>query len=1285
MIEPIGLIGTLIAIVQVCNKVVSVCYEYRSGFKDAPKDISRILDEVASVRNIAERLVSIAEADYSSSLPSLQSMSEPESALHKCLDELVDLKKKLKIGKKVTLLTALIWPLKQAEAEKRLLVIGRIKATLQLALAADNAHNIVQVLAQVQSLPIIQEKVTVFAEQAQRTAEQAERDAEDDEITEIIHWLGNYDQASKHRDAYKKCTEGTGQWLLDNKTYLEWKADPGQLLWVNGNGSLVHLNKSTPFDLLLDSLHGLTFRSAKVIEDLHDSNREDDYVGLSYSYVEGSDAATLEIEHLYRSFIAQLLASGGEIPRYLERLHRLHGPKGRSRHKTISIHDWEEVIGQITRPFNHIYVALDALDEIEETLNIEEIEGFVRMIQRLARSKIHIIAFSRDLERLRSVFSSLNAATIAVDEEALSIDLQTALRHQLSSQPKFARWPPSLKKTIETSLLSQAKGSFRWLDCQLQTLRKCATPVAVRKVLSDLPKSLEAYYTRILENLDESNRVSVHNLLRWVAFSMRPLSLQEIASAIAINSENVDSPFLDEDLELLDVEAFLDSCSSLVSTYNGAETTANQQIVYLKLAHFSVREFLLSKAILTGPCEQFAMEKSLAHSCLANSCLAYFHQAVLSGGDDFLDESPLATYAGRFWLEHKKLSGRDWPSTLHTFLADMFKAKGAFYQNWQKVTTVDRPWLDGSSEKSPDYTPLYCAAFNGQTTITEMLLEKGASPNETGGLYGNPLQAAALNGHLETVRALIRAHANINAVGGTFGYAISAATANGHVEVVEELLEAGARADPDSSFSRHERIDPLFVAATHGQLKICQLLLEYGAHDTFRMKARTGSALQAAAQLGRLDIVRTMLLYKRIRDTNSRVMRGIIRPASGGFAASQYAAAALNHVEVVRELADYGMSKEEVLRYAARAGDDALVVDTLDQGIDIDAPGEISDHPRALESAALGGHISIVKELLARGADPKIVSRHHSTALAAAIEGGSLEVVQVLIDAGADVNHQRWPLPLDEAMRHGRRDITELLVQRGANADAALRRAVIRGDFQAFQLLLKLGADIDAVQMDDPTPMLQAAARGGSIPIAQYLLDHGQEKDLDSGRGGTTPLVEAVQSQKWEVAQLLLDRGANIKAPLLSGPVSLRDNYYNGYRWPPPPANETPLTMAVKHGNQEMALALMNPIRDQLIEVIHELLQRGVDVNQKGTIPGRQKPTFPLLLAAEKGNVEILEPLITAGARVNDQDGEGFSPLHVAAACSDPAGLQLVLDRGANVDIRLQNGSRPIHSAACGG
>ena len=139
MIDPIGLVGTLIAIIQVSNKIVSVCYEYRNGVRNASREISQILAEVASVGDIAQRLLKTAESDYSADLPSLQSLTGDDSTLRKCLDELIDLKAGLKQGKSGGLKSALVWPWKRPEVEKRVQVIERVKLTLQLALSADNA------------------------------------------------------------------------------------------------------------------------------------------------------------------------------------------------------------------------------------------------------------------------------------------------------------------------------------------------------------------------------------------------------------------------------------------------------------------------------------------------------------------------------------------------------------------------------------------------------------------------------------------------------------------------------------------------------------------------------------------------------------------------------------------------------------------------------------------------------------------------------------------------------------------------------------------------------------------------------------------------------------------------------------------------------------------------------------------------------------------------------------------------------------------------------------------
>jgi uncharacterized protein len=69
----------------------------------------------------------------------------------------------------------------------------------------------------------------------------------------------------------------------------------------------------------------------------------------------------------------------------------------------------------------------------------------------------------------------------------------------------------------------------------------------------------------------------------------------------------------------------------------------------------------------------------------------------------------------------------------------------------------------------------------------------------------------------------------------------------------------------------------------------------------------------------------------------------------------------------------------------------------------------------------------------------------------------------------------------------------------------------------------------------------------------------------------------------------------------------------------------------------------------------------------------------PLILAAQQGNAEVMEPLIKAGADVNAKTGNGTTPLMFAAASGNADAVKVLLDRGA--DVNAQESTRGLNAA----
>lgn len=184
---------------------------------------------------------------------------------------------------------------------------------------------------------------------------------------------------------------------------------------------------------------------------------------------------------------------------------------------------------------------------------------------------------------------------------------------------------------------------FQFVALQLSALQNCSTKAKVREALNSLPTGLDETYSRILMSLDQYQGKQALRALKWLIFSERPLELAELAEAVAIDPDN----------KLVYPQDVLEFLPSLVIIYEEGSFGRKFVRPLVRLAHFSVQEYLTSDRIKDGPAIGFTIGKDSSHIHIAESSLSYHiyassrHNLTFQHGT-FRELFPLWPYAAEY-------------------------------------------------------------------------------------------------------------------------------------------------------------------------------------------------------------------------------------------------------------------------------------------------------------------------------------------------------------------------------------------------------------------------------------------------------------------------------------------------------------------------------------------------------------------------------------------------------------------------------------------------------------
>ena len=316
-----------------------------------------------------------------------------------------------------------------------------------------------------------------------------------------------------------------------------------------------------------------------------------------------------------------------------------------------------------------------------------------------------------------------------------------------------------------------------------------------------------------------------------------------------------------------------------------------------------------------------------------------------------------------------------------------------------------------------------------------------------------------------------------------------------------------------------------------------------------------------------------------------------------------------------------------------------------------------------LREACASNNRERVAELLKQEAPMEELDDANRTPLMIASKAGNVEIVKDLIAAKANV-------------------------QAGATgSDSPLAEAIRSDHIEIANVLINAGADINApTNGDDLARPINYAAARGNVELLTKLLDAGADLNSNSGEG--TPFYLAVQYNHFEAVKYLLSKKPDLTLlPFRCSQIKLVHFI------------KLPLAHAATEGSLEMLKLLLengadpnavNPECDESAlffaagwnksESVNLLLEHGAKVDQ-----ANYEGITPLINAVKSNHLDLLKPLITHGANINAQAKDGCTALIYATRKGYFEMVKALVEAGANVNSTDKAGGTAVNYAALRG
>ncbi|KAJ3549939.1 hypothetical protein NM208_g239 [Fusarium decemcellulare] len=653
MAEALGVVASVIAVVQASEKIITICKAYIEGIHNYPSDLRRVLIEVSSLKDLSQNLTFLHDSDGATS-PVLQNLCRRDGPIDGCKEVITRLQNELSLAayeenhvegkegisdgetretkRRRTLkptLARLAWPLKANKVRNLLEEVTQYKAIISMALSSDI----------VQDMKTVKGKLNDVSDQLDWS-----------EKREFRRWLVRTNPSGNHNTACSIYEPETGEWVQRLPVWHDWLTQQSRsCLWIHG---IPGAGKTVLFSHLVK------------LTETHCQKMNSRRVATVYYYCH-HERSQDEAAPFLRWLLGQLGAKANVIPEEIYTLHRAD--------LEPSLPQLLISLEQILDCFDLVFVCLDAIDE---SLPRQDLLRVLRDLGTDNRfSKIRILATSReylDIEKtMHPISTSLPMANSFVEHD---IRLHVSKFLGRSTDIPFKYWDNELKAEVATALAEGAQGMFRWAVCQLDLLRRTrpTAPESIHAALKSLPKTLDETYERIFAAIPDEDQSLVRTALCWISFH---------SDALREPSDN--TPLLAlicllwgyhaSDFEIR-TEWLREIGGCLIRITKGLRGKEK----FVSFAHYTVREYLSSTRVMQSPTGYFSLDQLTTVQLLAPLVLRDIPSQIMPRCND-LDSAlrkylSLGAYSLCFWAKPsvwEKIVQTD--DTLESILLDFFR------------------------------------------------------------------------------------------------------------------------------------------------------------------------------------------------------------------------------------------------------------------------------------------------------------------------------------------------------------------------------------------------------------------------------------------------------------------------------------------------------------------------------------------------------------------------------------------------------------------------------------